>query len=50
MILENTSKELGNKSQLQQRNNTTAVINWFKKTENKNKYVFMIFYVKDFYS
>ena len=28
-------KELRNKLQLQQWNNTTAVINWFKKIENK---------------
>ena len=50
MILENINKELRNKLQLQQWNNTTAVINWFKKIEDKNKYKFMIFDIKDFYS
>ena len=50
MILENINKELRNKLQLQQSNNTTAVINWFKKIEDKNKYKFMIFDIKDFYS
>ena len=50
MILENINKELLNKLQLQQWNNTTAVINWFKKIEDKNKYKFMIFDIKDFYS
>ena len=25
------------------------VINWFKKTESKNKYKFKIFDIKDFY-
>ena len=50
VILENINKELRNKLQLQQWNNTTAVINWFKKIENKNKYKFMIFDIKDFYS
>ena len=49
MIIENINKELRNKLQLQQwNNNTTAVINWFKKIENK--YKFMIFDLKDFYS
>ena len=50
VILENINKELQSKLQLQQWNNTTAVINWFKKIENKNKYKFMIFDIKDFYS
>ena len=50
MILENINKELRNKLQLQQWNNTTAVINWLKKIEKKNKYEFMIFDIKDFYS
>ena len=50
MLLENIYKELRNKLQLQQWNNTIAVINWFKKIENKNKYEFMIFDIKDFYS
>ena len=50
VILENINKELRNKLQLQQWNNTTAVINWFKKIEDKNKYKFMIFDIKDFYS
>ena len=45
VILENINKELRNKW-----NNTTAVIDWFKKIENKNKYKFMIFDIKDFYS
>ena len=31
VILENINKELQNKLQLQQWNNTTAVINWFLK-------------------
>ena len=39
-----------NKLQLQQWNNTTAIINWFQKIENKNKYKCMIFDVEDFYS
>ena len=43
VILKNINKELGNKLQLQQWNNTTAVINWFKRIENKSKYKFMIF-------
>ena len=50
VILENISKELRNKLQLQQWNNTTTVINWCKKIENKSKYKFMIFDIKDFYS
>ena len=50
MILENINKELLNKLQLQQWNSTTAVINWFKKNEKRNKYNFMIFDVKDYYS
>ena len=50
VILENINKELRNKLQLQQWNNATAVINWFKKIENKNKYKFMIFDIKGFYS
>ena len=50
MILENINKELRTKLQLQQWNNTIAVINWFKKIENKNGYKFMIFDIKDFYS
>ena len=50
MILENINKELRNKLQLKQWNNTTAVINWCKKIENKNKCKFMIFDIKDFYS
>ena len=36
--------------QLQKWNNTTAVINWFKKIEKKNKYKFKIFEIKNFYS
>ena len=35
VIVENINKELRNKLQLQQCNNTTAVINWFKKIEDK---------------
>ena len=35
VILKIIHKELRNKLQLQQWNNTTSVINWFKKTENK---------------
>ena len=50
VILENINKELGNKLQLQQWNNATAVINWFKKIENKSKYKYMIFDIKDFHS
>ena len=50
MILKNINKELRNKLQLQQCNNTTAVINRFKKIENKSKYKFMIFGIKKFYS
>ena len=50
MILKNINKELRNKLQLQQCNNTTAVINRFKKIENENKYKFMIFDIKKFYS
>ena len=50
VILKNINKELRNNLQLQQWNNTTAVINWFKKIENKDKYKFMIFDIKDFYS
>ena len=49
VILENINKESRNKLQLQQWNNTTAVINWFKKIENKNKYKFMIFDIRDFH-
>ena len=48
VILENINEELRNKLQLQQWNNTVAVINWFKKIVNKNKYKFMIFDIKDF--
>ena len=50
VILQNINKELRSKLQLQQWNNTAAVINWFKKIEHKNKYKFMIFDIKDFYS
>ena len=50
MHLENINKVLRNKLQLQQWNNTSTVINWLKKIENKNKYKFMIFDIKDFYS
>ena len=35
VILKIIHKELRNKLQLQQWNNTTPVINWFKKIENK---------------
>ena len=35
VILKIIHKELRNKLQLQQWNNTTSVINWFKKIENK---------------
>ena len=48
VILENINKELLNKLQLHQWNNTTAFINWLKKIENKNKYRFMIFDIIDF--
>ena len=50
VILKNISKELRNKLKLQKWNNTTTVINWFKKTENKNRYRSMIFHIKDIYS
>ena len=50
MIFENINKELQNKLQLQQWNNTTAVINCFEKTENKNRYKSVIFHIKDIYS
>ena len=50
MIFENINKELRSKLQLHQWNNTTAVINRLKKIENKNKYKFMMFDIKDFYS
>ena len=50
MILGNINKESRNRSELQQLNNATAVINWFNKVENKNKDKFMIFHIKDFYS
>ena len=43
VILENTNKELRYKLQLQQWNNTTTAINWFKKIEKKNECKFMIF-------
>ena len=49
VILESINKELRNKLQIQQRNNTTVGINWFKKIEKKSKYKFMIFDMKDFY-
>ena len=49
VILENINKELQNKLQPQQWNNTTAVINWFKKIKSKNKHKFVIFDTKDFY-
>ena len=35
VILKIIHKELRNKLQLQQWNNTTSVINWFKKIKNK---------------
>ena len=50
VILENINLELRIKMQALNSNNTRAVINWFKKTENRNKYIFMIFDIKDFYS
>ena len=50
MILENINKELRYKLQLEQWNKATAMINWFKKTENKNKYKIMIFDIKNFYT
>ena len=50
VILENINLELRIKMQTLNSNNTRAVINWFKKTENRNKYIFMIFDIKDFYS
>ena len=50
MIFENINKGLQNELQQQQWNNTTAVISWFKKIENKNKYEFMIFDIEDLYS
>ena len=50
VILKNINKELRNKLQLKQWNNTTAVINWCKKIEEENKHKFMIFDIKDFYS
>ena len=50
MIIQNINKESRNKLQPQQWNNITAVINWFQKIENKNKYKFMVFDIKDFYS
>ena len=48
VILENINKELQNKLQLHHWKNTAAVINWFKKMENKTKYKFMVFDIKDF--
>ena len=48
VILENINKELQNKLPLQHWKNTTAVIDWFKKMENKTKYKFMVFDKKDF--
>ena len=48
VILKNINKELRNKLLLKQWNNTTVVINWFKKIENKNKCKFMIFNIKHF--
>ena len=50
MIFENINKGLQNELQQKQWNNTTAVISWFKKIENKNKYEFMIFDIEDLYS
>ena len=50
MILENINIELRNKLQLQQLKNTTAPINWFKIIENKKKYEYMNFDIKDFFS
>ena len=49
VILENINKKLRNKLKLQQWNNTSTVINWFKKIEHKNEYKFMVFDIKDFY-
>ena len=43
MNLKNINKELRNKLQPQQFNNTTAVIKCLKKGKNKNKHKFMIF-------
>ena len=37
VILQNIKNVLRNQLQPQQWNNTTAVINWFKKIENKNR-------------
>ena len=37
VILKIINKQLGNKLQLQQWNNTTVVINWFEKIEKRNK-------------
>ena len=50
MILENINKELRYELQLEQWNKATAMINWFKKTENKNIYKIMIFDIKNFYT
>ena len=50
VILENINKEFLNNLQLQQWNNSTTIINWCKKIENKSKYKFMTLHKKDIYS
>ena len=50
VILENINNEFLNNLQLQQWNNSTTIINWCKKIENKSKYKFMTLHKKDIYS
>ena len=48
-ILEKVNQILRNKLQFNQWKNSENVIDWFKKIENKNNYVFIKFDIAEFY-
>ena len=48
-ILDRINKNLRNKLQFNQWKNSGNVIDWFKKIENKNNYVFIKFDIAEFY-
>ena len=49
IIVSKINQNLRKALKLNQWDNTTTVINWFKNIQDKNKYKFMIFDIKDFY-
>ena len=48
-ILDNISKRLCTRLNINQWKNTASVIEWFKRIEQKHLYKFIMFDIKDFY-